>query len=212
VGTGVGAADPSPPPGSLAAAVRAEPWLVGIVIAYVVGWTAYGLAVHAHATWAYLVTMIVLIAAIAAVHVRVGLSRPVLWIVCAWGFAHMAGGLVAVGGGVLYNASLGLPLLRYDRVVHAIGFGTAAAACWQALSSIHPAVPMTPGIAVLVAFMGMGVGALNEVVEFFASRTFAANVGGYVNTGWDLVANLIGCAAAAATLFVRERDRRPRPV
>ena len=192
--------------------MRAEPLLVGIVIAYVVGWTAYGFVVHAHATWAYLGTMILLIAAIAAVHVRVGLSRPVLWTLCAWGFAHMAGGLVDVGDGVLYNASLGLPLLRYDRVVHAIGFGTAAVACWQALRSIHPVVPLTPGIAVLVAFMGMGVGALNEVVEFFASRTFAANVGGYVNTGWDLVANLIGCAAAASVLFVRERARRPQPV
>ena len=73
-------------------------------------------------------------------------------------------------------------------------------------------MPLTPGVAVLVAFMGMGVGALNEVVEFFASRTFAANVGGYVNTGWDLVANLIGCAVAASVLFVRERARRPQPV
>ena len=118
--------------------MRAEPLLVGIVIAYVVGWTAYGLAVHANATWAYLGTMIVLIAAITAVHVRVGLSRPVLWTLCAWGFAHMAGGLVDVGDGVLYNASLGLPLLRYDRVVHAIGFGAAAVACWQSLRSIIP--------------------------------------------------------------------------
>jgi hypothetical protein len=70
---------------------------------------------------------------------------------------------------------------------------------------------MTPGIAVLVAFMGMGVGALNEVVEFFASRTFAANVGGYVNTGWDLVANLLGCAVAASALYVRGRARTPLP-
>jgi hypothetical protein len=201
--------DPTPPPGSLLAAVREMPLLVAVVAAYVVGWTAYGLAVDAHATWAYLVTMLVLIAAITTVHVRVGLSRGVLWVLCAWGFAHMAGGLVAVGDGVLYNASLGVPLLRYDRVVHAVGFGAAAAACWQALRSIHPAVPLTPGVAILVAFMGMGVGALNEVVEFFASRTFAANVGGYVNTGWDLVANLIGCAAAATVLYVRERGRAP---
>jgi hypothetical protein len=171
----------------------------------------YGLAVHAHATWAYLATMLVLIAAVATVHVRVGLSRGVLWILCAWGFAHMAGGLVAVGDGVLYNASLGVPLLRYDRVVHAVGFGTAAVACWQALRSIHPEVPLTPGVAILVAFMGMGVGALNEVVEFFASRTFAANVGGYVNTGWDLVANLLGCAVAASALYWRERARRQLP-
>ena len=60
--------------------------------------------------------------------------------------------------------------------------------------------------------MGMGVGALNEVVEFFASRTFAANVGGYVNTGWDLVANLLGCATAAWGLYAREPSRAPLSV
>jgi hypothetical protein len=50
---------------------------------------------------------------------------------------------------------------------------------------------------------------MNEVVEFFASRTFAANVGGYVNTGWDLVANLVGCAVAASALYVRDRESPP---
>jgi hypothetical protein len=196
--------DPIPPPGSIGAAVRQHPWLVAFVLAYVAAWTGYGLATGSEATLAYLVTMVVLAVVVTAVHVRVGLSSAVLWIVAAWGFAHMAGGLVAVGDGVLYNASIGVPLLRYDRVVHAIGFGTAAVACWQALRSIHPAVPLTPGVAVLVSLMGMGVGALNEVAEFFASRTFAANVGGYANTGWDLVANAIGCGVAASVLWGRE--------
>ena len=176
------------------------------------GWTAYGVATGSDATVAYLLTMLALFAVVAVVHARVGFSAGVLWVLAAWGFAHMAGGLVASGDGVLYNASLGASPLRYDRVVHAIGFGTAAVACWQALRSIDPTVPMTPGVAVLVASMGMGVGAVNEVVEFFASRAFAANVGGYVNTGWDLVANLVGCTVAATALYVRERSSRILPV
>jgi hypothetical protein len=196
--------DPTPPPGSVGAAVRGRPVLVIVVVSYIVGWTVYGIVAGSDATVAYLVTVLILAAVVTFVHARVGLSSAVLWIVAAWGFAHMAGGLVTVGDGVLYNASLGVPLLRYDRVVHAIGFGAVAVACWQALRSIHPTVPLTPGVAVLVALMGMGVGALNEVVEFFASRTFAANVGGYVNTGWDLVANAIGCAVAASVLWGRE--------
>jgi hypothetical protein len=186
--------------------------LAVVVIAYVAGWTIFGLITGSDATAAYLVTMVALVAVVTAVHVRVGLSPSVLWILTAWGFAHMAGGLVGVGDGVLYNVPLGVPLVRYDRVVHAIGFGTAAVACWQAMRSIDPAMPLTPGVAVLVALMGMGVGAINEVVEFFASRTFAANVGGYVNTGWDLVANLLGCAVAASALYVRGRARTPLPV
>ena len=117
----------------------------------------------------------------------------------------MAGGLVPWGAGVLYNADLAGTVIHYDRVVHAIGFGVATVACWQTLVAINPSVVMTPGTAVLAALMGMGVGAANEVVEFAASHLFASNVGGYENTGWDLVANLLGCTVAAAALYVRRR-------
>ena len=48
-------------------------------------------------------------------------------------------------------------------------------------------------------------GALNEVFEFFASQWFAANVGGYENTGWDLVFNTIGCTVAAFWIARRNR-------
>ena len=44
----------------------------------------------------------------------------------------------------------------------------------------------------LCAAAGSGFGALNEVVEFIAVLTIPeTNVGGYENTGWDLVANLV---------------------
>lgn len=175
--------------------------------AYVAGWTIYGFAADRPGTIPYLLTMAVMFVVLVVLDARVRFSSWVLWIFCGWGFAHMAGGLVPVGSGVLYNTSLGVPLLRYDRVVHAVGFGTAAIACWQGLCSALGARPeVRAGLAALVALMGMGVGAVNEVVEFWASHAFAANVGGYQNTGWDLVANLIGCAVAAAGLaFVSDR-------
>ena len=48
-----------------------------------------------------------------------------------------------------------------------------------------------------MCLLGQGVGAFNEVVEFAASHLLAAtNVGGYENTGRDLVANLLGTAVA----------------
>ena len=54
------------------------------------------------------------------------------------------------------------------------------------------------GTAVVVCLLGQGVGAFNEVVEFGASHLLAAtNVGGYENTGRDLVA-IVGLAAAVA--------------
>jgi predicted membrane protein DUF2238 len=190
--------------GAALVAARREPALVVATLVAIVGWTVYGLATEAPNTLAYLVTVVALVAGVAAVHARVGFSRPVLWVCWAWLFAHLAGGLVPWGDGVLYNAGVG-EFLRYDKVVHAIGFGAATVACWQALQATTPSVRATTGVAVLVALMGMGVGALNEVVEFFASRAFASNVGGYLNTGWDLVANLLGCAVAATIVWRRDR-------
>ena len=37
------------------------------------------------------------------------------------------------------------------------------------------------------------------------------NVGGYRNTGWDLVSNLIGATTAATWIWVSERRRAPAP-
>ncbi len=57
---------------------------------------------------------------------------------------------------------------------------------------------------VLVAAAGMGFGAMNEVVEFIATLTMPeTNVGGYINTGWDLVSNLTGCTLAALLIRLR---------
>ncbi len=183
--------------------LREHPVLLGVAAAYLIGWTIYGFAIGAHATVAYLVSVTVVIVLVIRLDRRVHFSPWILWALAVWGFAHMAGGLVPFGDGVLYNADLAGTVIHYDRVVHAIGFGVAAIACWETLVAINPTVALTPGTAVLVALMGMGVGAANEVVEFAASHLFASNVGGYENTGWDLVANLLGCTVAATVLYVR---------
>ncbi len=182
-----------------------HPVLLSFAAADLIGWTVYGFAVGADATLAYLISVVIVIALVMLLDRRVRFSSWILWALALWGFAHMAGGLVPWGAGVLYNADLAGTVIHYDRVVHAIGFGVATVACWQTLVAINPSVVMTPGTAVLAALMGMGVGAANEVVEFAASHLFASNVGGYENTGWDLVANLLGCTVAAAALYVRRR-------
>lgn len=46
---------------------------------------------------------------------------------------------------------------------------------------------------------------MNEVVEFAATRLMDTNVGGYVNTGWDLVSNMIGATAVAVAIRFRPR-------
>ena len=141
----------------------------------------------------------------------VGFTTPVLWCLVAWAILHMAGGLVVTGHSrVLYNESLGVPGIHYDRVVHAFGFGVATAACWQALRRYPPAPVPTVGLVTLAALAGLGLGALNETAEFLMTRVSAGtSIGGYRNTGFDLISNTIGAAAVATWIYVRGRAEWP---
>jgi len=162
----------------------------------------------------YIVVMLLLIGVIAVVHRYVKLTSGVLWALSLWGFAHMAGGLIVVPVGwpvnadsrVLYALWLVPDVLKYDHVVHAYGFGTTTWVCWQGLRAAlrRRGVTAAPtlGLMVLSAAAGLGFGALNEVVEFAATLLVPeTNVGGYLNTGWDLVANSIGVTVAATWIW-----------
>lgn len=190
-------------------------------LGFVFSFTGFYLAASAIAAWIrgngefvfYIVVMLVIIAALAWVHRRAGLSAGLLAGLSIWGLLHMAGGLVPIPEawhegleqGVLYNLWFIPQRLKYDQLVHAYGFGLTTWLCWQcllaatrALGDGRLALRPSLGLMTLCAAAGMGFGALNEVIEFFATLTLPnTNVGGYENTGWDLVANLVGCVAAA---------------
>jgi uncharacterized membrane protein YjdF len=137
---------------------------------------------------------------------RVRFTPAVLWSLAIWGCLHMAGGLIPVGDHVLYNVDLLVPTVHFDRLVHAFGFGAATFACWQAIRAHVPVRPVSGGVAFIVALAGLGLGAVNEVVEFVATHLLdATNVGGYQNTGWDLVYDTFGCAVAGAVVYRRGR-------
>lgn len=166
----------------------------------------------------YLVVMLLLIAAVWAVHRAVGLPEAALWALSAWGLAHMAGGLlpppsgwpVEGGSNVLYGAWIVPGRIKYDHLVHAYGFGVTTWICWLGLSATFGRAGATAasgfGRLVLVWAAGMGFGALNEVVEFAATLLVPeTNVGGYRNTGWDLVSNLVGATVAVAAIALADR-------
>lgn len=170
----------------------------------------------------YIAVMLVLIAVVVRLHLRLGLPAALLWALTAWGLLHMAGGLVPLPAGwphdgphaVLYSLWLVPGWLKYDQLVHAYGFGTTTWLCWHASSTLLRSAdggPLRPsfGLLTLAVAAGAGFGALNEVVEFIAVLTLPeTNVGGYINTGWDLVSNLTGAVLAA--LAIRWRyDARP---
>ncbi|MGD1979448.1 MAG: hypothetical protein PVJ98_08650 [Akkermansiaceae bacterium] len=154
---------------------------------------------------------------VAFMHRRVNFSLPILWALSLWGAMHLAGGLVPLPDGwayqgphqVLYSWWIAGNWLKYDMVVHAYGFGAATWLTWEAFRAsvqqrlgrkLFPSV----GMVALCVLAGMGLGALNELVEFAAVLNLPdTNVGGYFNTGWDLVFNLVGCCFAGLLILFR---------
>lgn len=179
----------------------------------------------------YIVVMVVLCSAVAGIDRRVGFSVGVLAALSAWGAMHMAGGLLPVPESwpingdqrVVYSWWV-LPFvwgedgkvvwgIKYDHVTHAYGFGVTCWACWEGVRSAARGqagggeaegedVKPTFGLVVLCVVGALGFGALNEVVEFVATMLGPTNVGGYENTGWDLVSNTVGAVIAGAAVWV----------
>ena len=163
----------------------------------------------------YIAVMAVLIAGVYLIHRRANLSIALLWCLSIWGLLHMAGGLLPIPESwpynpphpVLYSLWLIPEKLKYDQIIHAYGFGITTWLCWEALrngviGNHQITLRPTVGVMILCAAGGMGFGAFNEVIEFVATLSLPeTNVGGYINTGWDLVYNLIGSALAAIIIY-----------
>lgn len=172
----------------------------------------------------YIVIMLVLGSVVWFSDRRVQFSQVVLWCLSIWGLVHMAGGLIAVPESwpingeqrVLYSLWLIPELLKYDHVVHAFGFGVTTLVCWEGLCAILTAqktvgdssIPTpTLGMLTLCGAASMGFGGLNEVIEFCLTLTLPeTNIGGYMNTGWDLVSNLVGVTAACCLIAWRHQS------
>lgn len=190
-----------------------------VVMAFVV-LTVLGGVAMAIANWNYEfiyygLVMLVLVAAVGVLHFRVNFPMFVLWGLALWVLVHMGGGTIPIPESVtepgappvLYNLRV-LPWLpKYDQVVHCYGFFVSTLACWRALvvmthgsgGTLRPTI----GAISAAALMGNGLGALNEVIEFVATQIMpGTNVGGYENTGWDLLSNLMGTILASLLIRV----------
>ncbi len=134
----------------------------------------------------------------------------ILWGLTIWGLAHMAGGNIRIGDGILYSLVL-VPLvpayevLRYDHAIHAFGFGVTTLLCYHLLKPyLKEGITRWGMLLFLIVLMGSGFGAINEIVEFVAVATMPeTGVGGYTNTALDLVFNLIGGVGAVGYLAWR---------
>jgi len=154
----------------------------------------------------YVVTVSVFLAFVSRMHLRYRFSFGVLMGLSAWGLMHMLGGCVGVGDGVLYGVWLIPERLRYDHFVHAFGFGYATLFCYRVLEPNLGAKVRWFAVGVIAVLAGMGIGALNEIIEFVAVLTMPeTGVGGYENTMWDIVFNTLGAIVAVSYAVLKRR-------
>jgi uncharacterized membrane protein YjdF len=194
------------------AAVKAifeeHPGLAAAFGIYYLGLVALGVVAGQSQTVFYAVFVGGAAVAVAFLYERARFSGLVLWGLAAWGLGHMVGGLVEINGDVLYEVSLGAGELRFDKLVHFVGFGFGTLAAFEMLRARVAPRATAGSVAIAAWFIGVGLGGLNETVEFLITRLpFESNVGGFSNTGWDLVANALGATVAAA--FAGRRSHSP---
>lgn len=155
----------------------------------------------------YVVVLLVLGGIILFSNKALQYRNSTLWLLSIWGLLHMAAGMIPIGTGVLYGWMV-IPIteniLRFDQLVHVFGFFVATLVLADVMDPIISRKHMIRWSTLLV-MGGLGLGAMNEIVEFIATLILpSTGVGGYVNTGFDLIADLIGSLLALFVVWKRK--------
>ncbi len=157
----------------------------------------------------YVGIIVILLILIALTNKKVNYSNSVLWGLTVWALMHMSGGGIYIRGVRLYETILiplskAYPILKYDQFVHIIGFGVATILMYELIKPKLRSNKWT-AISIVVIMAGLGVGALNEILEFIATVLVPeTGVGGYLNTTLDLVSDLIGAILAMILIRVKK--------
>jgi len=182
------------------------------LLAVTIGGTAVGLGIgrsNGRENWPVYLAVIALGGTLAvALHLRYGLSWATRVGLVIFALSHVAGGMLTVDGDVLYRWWLIEPIIRYDNLQHAWGWGFAGRATWEILSQRLDDESISPAIGWWTVALAAGaLGAVNEIIEWILTLTIpGTDVGGYDNTARDLVANLVGGLAVGGWTARRIRD------
>jgi len=183
--------------------------------AYTLGFAAYYISIANYEFLWYVAVLVFFLLLILGTIGKSKFTPIILWGLSIWGLLHMAGGGVPVGDGVLYGVQLidfisngEYTILRYDQFTHAFGFGVSTLVAHHLLAPRWKEGASKALLYSLAAGVGMGLGSINEIVEFIAVLTFPeTGVGGYINTSLDLVFNMVGAVAAALFLAWKNRNK-----
>ncbi len=161
----------------------------------------------------YVVVVILILWVVMASTRHVHYPDYVLWGLLVWAVLHMLGGVVMPNGNVIYTLMIypiisePYSVLKYDQLIHAYGFFTATLVMYYVLKKYLVRPFGWTAIGIVLAMAGLGLGALNEIVEFTMTVLLPnTNVGGYENTAIDLISNFIG--ALLAVYFIKWKEKR----
>jgi hypothetical protein len=183
---------------------------LSVVGVAVVGFALHGFINEVRGTLEYVLTVSGLVLLVSMLRTK-ALPAPIAFAAGASAVVHLAGGLVRVGDDVLYNSSPGPELLRYDHFGHALGILVGALLVWEVFLRDAFAVTGRGPLVAVAVLAALGLGALNEAVEFVATLAHGGHhVGGYTNTGWDLVTNTLAGLLAGLAIERRRRHADPR--
>lgn len=143
---------------------------------------------------------------------KINYPNFVLWGLSLWGLLHMCGGGILLGsekmrlyGLMLINLSTEYSIFRYDQFVHIVGFFVATLVMFVILKPVlKKDFDNWASVSIIIIMAGLGVGALNELIEFLAVVLIPeTGVGGFVNTSMDLVADLVGAILAMIYIYAK---------
>ena len=192
---------------------RGEWFLILFTLAYVLAFAVYYISIRNFEFLWYVAVLLFFFFLIALTLQKSKFDYFILWGLALWGLFHMAGGGVKLGDGVLYGWEMiklfdigDTFVLKFDQFVHAFGFGVTTLVAWHLLKPYLNEKTNYKIIYPLIVAVSMGLGALNEIVEFIAVVLFSeTGVGGYYNTALDLVFNTIGAVIGAVIVHFRRR-------
>ncbi|MAG28348.1 hypothetical protein CMI47_22715 [Candidatus Pacearchaeota archaeon] len=176
-------------------------WIIAIfTLAYIIAFTIFYISKQNYEFLIYAGVLVVVGATVLLTINKSKLNYLALWGLSLWGLIHLLGGSWIINGTRLYGIRIveiisgegQFYILKMDQVIHLYGFAVAAIVVFQL---IYPRInKIHPGLIIFLAFIGsMGLGALNEVVEFIAFLALEkTGVGDLYNFGLDLVFNGIG--------------------
>lgn len=137
-----------------------------------------------------------------------------MYLLSFWGFLHIMGGLLIFpNGSNLYSQIIvevinnggGYVLFKMDQLIHMYGFGITAYIMYRVLyEKTQKTQTSQLFVGVFAVVIAIGLGALNEVVEFIVVLFLEFNgVGDLYNMGFDLIFNLLGAIIGTGVQYLR---------